>query len=427
MASFAQVAGVDALRLANMIISSARNATTHKKNCEQLAEHVEIISNLLEKLKSTDLVNLPATKEPLDYLEEALRKALDLVESCKEKSCLFMLAMGWSFVYQFRQVQAEIDRYLRLVPLISLVHEFRMQNIKEGLQAIEEDQRDYTLDEDDVEAQNVILKPDRSKKDANILEKSLSRRYPDLGFQEALQEEKEKLHIELQRSRTNNDPNQCRVIEHLIEVTENVVNDIPAKKVTKLLVNEPTYVVSGCITNAKSSTGSLKPEDEGQSDWQVDLFDCCNEPCLSLKTCIYPCGTFSSIANVVSKGKTSRERAIDDLMAYTIFCGCCCYTCCVRRKIRQLFNIEKQLTNICYGQGGSCDDFLTHLMCCCCAMVQEWRELEVRGFEGKRSMIFGTLMMNPIPCRLPGKKDDSSTLPVYDAVIPEQYAALYKF
>lgn len=49
------------------------------------------------------------------------------------------------------------------------------------------------------------------------------------------------------------------------------------------------------------------------------------------------------------------------------------------KKIRHLFDIE----------GGSCDDFLTHFMCCCCAMVQEWRELEVRGFEGcpERKMI----------------------------------------
>lgn len=129
MASFAQVSGVDALGLANMIVSSAQNATTHRKNCEQLAEHVKMIGNLLEKLKSTDLMSLPSTKEPLDCLEEALRKAFDLVESCKEKSCLYMLAMGWSVVYQFRQVQDEIDRYLRLVPLISLVHEFRMQVI----------------------------------------------------------------------------------------------------------------------------------------------------------------------------------------------------------------------------------------------------------------------------------------------------------
>ena len=123
-----------------------------------------------------------------------------------------------------------------------------MQNIKEGWQAIQEDQRDYTLDEDDLEAQSVILKPDRSKKDANMLEKSLSRRYPDLGFQEALQEEKEKLQIQLQRSRLSKEPNQCRVIEHLIEVTENVVNDVLAKKVTKLVVNEPSYVVAGYVS-----------------------------------------------------------------------------------------------------------------------------------------------------------------------------------
>ncbi|KAJ8769468.1 hypothetical protein K2173_002958 [Erythroxylum novogranatense] len=367
----AETCGVQAVGLANMIISSARNASIHQSNCQQLAEHVKIVSSLLEKLKETDLMRLPATKEPLEGLEEALRKALDLVQSCKDKSYLYMLATGWSVVYQFRQVQDEIDRYLKLVPLISLVHEFRMQDIKEGLQAVEEDHREYSLDED-VEAQNVVLKPDRTKKDANILEKSLSSRYPDLQFHEALQEEKGKLQIELQRSRTKNDPDQCRVIEHLIDITDNVVNTLPGKKVTKLLVNEPTFVVSGYITNAKSSHEDLNPEDKCQSEWRVDLFDCCQEPCLSLKTCIYPCGTFSWIANAVSKGKISRERAISDLMAHSIFLGCCCYTCCIRRKIRELNNI----------QGGLCDDFLTHLMCCCCAMVQEWRELQVRGFEG---------------------------------------------
>ncbi|KAG7993301.1 hypothetical protein I3843_02G172000 [Carya illinoinensis] len=370
MASFPQASAagaLEALNLANMIIimSSAQNATTHRTNCEQLSEHVRLIGNLLEKLKSTDLTKLPATKEPLDGLEEALRKALRLVESCRDKSCLYMLAMGWNVVYQFRQVQDEIDHFLRLVPLISLVHEFRMQ-------AIEEDQREYTLEEVDVEAQNVILKPNRTKKDADILEKSLSRRYPELDFDEALQEEKDKLNIELLCSRTNNDADQCRVIEHLIDVTENVVNDLPGKKMKKLLVNEPTYVISGYISNAKSS---YEDPDLKQSEWQADLFACSRDPCLSLKTCVYPCGTFSWIANKVSQGKISRERAINDLMAYSLFCGCCCYTCCMRKKLREHFNIE----------AGVCDDFLTHLMCCCCALVQEWRELEIRGFDGRCS------------------------------------------
>ncbi|KAJ7959607.1 Protein MID1-COMPLEMENTING ACTIVITY 1 [Quillaja saponaria] len=238
MASFAQSSGVDALSLTNMIILTARNARTHRKNCGQLAENLRIIENLLEKLKSTDLMKLPATKEPLDGLEEALRKALDLVESCKDKSYLYMLAMGWNVVYQFRQLQAEIDRYLKLVPLISLVHEFRMQNLKDGLEAIDGEQREYTLDVEEMEAQRVILNTDRTKKDVAVLEKSLSRTYPDLEFQDALQEEKDKLNVELQRSRTNNDPDQCRVIEHLTDVTDNVVNLLHNKKVKKLVGNE---------------------------------------------------------------------------------------------------------------------------------------------------------------------------------------------
>lgn len=37
---------------------------------------------------------------------------------------------------------------------------------------------------------------------------------------------------------------------------------------------------------------------------------------------------------------TARERACNDLIAYSLFCCCCCYTCSVRRKLRKLFNIE---------------------------------------------------------------------------------------
>lgn len=113
------------------------------------------------------------------------------------------------------------------------------------MEAVEKDQRDYSLDEEDVEAQNVVLKRDRTKKDADVLEKSLSRKYPDMDFHEALQEEKEKLNIELQRSRTNSNSNQCRVIEHLIDVTDNVVNVLPEKNVHKLVASEPTYSISG--------------------------------------------------------------------------------------------------------------------------------------------------------------------------------------
>ncbi|KAM1141613.1 hypothetical protein FF1_041490 [Malus domestica] len=373
---FAEAPGLDAVGLTSTIVSTAQSARTHRHNCQQLAEHVRMVGNLLEKMKSTDLMKLPCTKEPLDGLEKALVKALLLVQGCRDNSCLYMFALGWSVVYQFRQVQAEIDHYVGLLvrPLVSLLQEFRLQNLKEGLEAIEEDQRLYTLDEQDMEVHGVVLKPDRTTKDADILERALSRKYPNMAFDEALQEEKEKLNIELQRAITINDPDQCRVIEHLIHVAENVVSGVlPGKKVEKLLVNEPSYVVSGCITNANSNyTGpGFQLENEGRGEWQAELFGCCSEPCLSLKTCIYPCGTFSWIANVVSKGKLSREQAASNLVAYSLFGGCCCYTCWMRRKLREFFNIE----------GSCCDDLLTHLMCCCCALVQERRELELRNFE----------------------------------------------
>ncbi|XP_070681003.1 cell number regulator 13-like isoform X3 [Malus domestica] len=287
---FAEAPGLDAVGLTSTIVSTAQSARTHRHNCQQLAEHVRMVGNLLEKMKSTDLMKLPCTKEPLDGLEKALVKALLLVQGCRDNSCLYMFALGWSVVYQFRQVQAEIDHYVGLLvrPLVSLLQEFRLQNLKEGLEAIEEDQRLYTLDEQDMEVHGVVLKPDRTTKDADILERALSRKYPNMAFDEALQEEKEKLNIELQRAITINDPDQCRVIEHLIHVAENVVSGVlPGKKVEKLLVNEPSYVVSGYVVfeglrvHQPITSPGFQLENEGRGEWQAELFGCCSEPCLS--------------------------------------------------------------------------------------------------------------------------------------------------
>ncbi|KAF8036864.1 hypothetical protein BT93_C2552 [Corymbia citriodora subsp. variegata] len=360
----------DALALTSAIPSSARDALAHRRNCQQLAEHAELVQALLEKVDGTDLARVPAIQEGLRELEGALREALELVESCRGKSCLYMVATGWNAVYEFRRVEAEIDRRVKIPTLTSLVHEFRMEHLKQALRAIEDDHRDYTLDELDVEAQKAMLKPDRTGRDADVLEKFLYRAYPDLQFDEALQEEREKLHAELQWSQSRNEMKQCRVIEHLIGVAKNVSNALPSKRVAKLLAIEPAFVISGYISNVKSITESF--QDQGQDDWRADLFGCCMEPCLSFKTCLYPCGMFGKIANAVSRGEISREAAINNVFAFSLVGGCCCYTCCTRRRLRELFNI----------QGSLCDDFLTHLMCCCCALVQEWQELELRGFEG---------------------------------------------
>ena len=45
-------------------------------------------------------------------------------------------------------------------------------------------------------------------------------------------------------------------------------------------------------------------------------------------------------------------------------------------------------------QGGMFDDFLSHFMCCCCALVQEWREVEIRGIQGKTKLyVLGPILI----------------------------------
>lgn len=123
----AQLAGVDAVRLIGLIAKAAVTARMHKTNCRQFATHIKLVGNLLEQLKISELRKYSETREPLEQLEDALRRAYLLVLSCHEKSYLYLLAMGWNIVYQFRRAQNEIDQYLKIVPLITLVDNARIR------------------------------------------------------------------------------------------------------------------------------------------------------------------------------------------------------------------------------------------------------------------------------------------------------------
>ncbi|TXG50092.1 hypothetical protein EZV62_025967 [Acer yangbiense] len=147
-------------------------------------------------------------------------------------------------------VKIEIDRFLRLVPLISLVHEFRMQNL--GMSS--------THEQDQVSCKGIIVVSGifflAFLSSMEVRQVALSRQIivlnGDCGG------EKEKLNIELQRSRTNKDVKQCQLIEHLIDVTENVVNELPGKNLKKLVVNEPAYVILGVANVLLLNFGGLR-------------------------------------------------------------------------------------------------------------------------------------------------------------------------
>lgn len=405
MANIAQLTGLDAVRLISMIVKAATTARMHKRNCRRFAQHLRLIGGLLEQLRVSELKKYPETREPLEQLEDALRRAYVLVNSCQDRSYLYLLAMGWNIVYQFRKAQNEIDNYLRLVPLITLVDNAR---IRERIEYIERDQCEYSFDEEDKEVQDALLNPDPSTNPTIVLKKTLSCSYPNLPFNEALQKESEKLQVELQRSQSSMDMGQCEVIQHLLGVTKTVASSIPEKSTnakvpektdsnyTKFNEDSAKTYDDDCPKKQKDACNaprSSSPISYGHDlvssrgsqgdEWHADLLGCCSEPSLCLRTFFFPCGTFSRIASIAKNRPMSSAEACNDIMAYSLILSCCCYTCCVRRKLRQKLNIA----------GGCCDDFLSHVMCCCCALVQEWREVEIRGAYGGKTEI------TPPPCQ----------------------------
>lgn len=393
IANIAQLAGLDAVKLIGMIVKAANTARMHKQNCRQFARHLKLIGNLLESLKISEMKRYPETREPLEQLEDALRRSYILVNSCQDRSYFYLLAMGWNIVYQFRKAQSEIDRYLKIIPLITLVDNAR---VRERVEMIERDQHEYTLDEEDRKVQDVILKRGQSQHDAAVLKKTLSCSYPNVPIDEAIRKENQKLHLELQHSQANYDVGQCEVIQHLLEITEVVAaTSLPDKSsFEKELKVEQVYTDANSENDLSYSKNSGKPapsrntssvsstrellSSKGSPDkWHSDLLGCCSEPLLCIKTMFFPCGTLSRIASVAANRHISAAETCNDLMAYSLILSCCCYTCCIRRKLRKVLNIK----------GGLFDDFLSHLMCCCCALVQEWREVKIHEVQGDQKTV----------------------------------------
>ncbi|KAL1542883.1 protein MID1-COMPLEMENTING ACTIVITY 1-like [Salvia divinorum] len=383
-ANIIQLTGLNGVALVGLIVKAANRARMHKKNCKEFAQHVKLIGNLLEQLKISELKRYPETREPLEQLEDALRRAYLLVNSCQERSYLYLMAMGWNIVYQFRRAQEEIDRYLRIIPLIALLDNTR---VKERIEEIQMDQREYTLDEDDRRVQVAI-----SENDMVVLKKSISCSYPNLPFDKALQKEHEKLEAELHHSQSNMDVSHCHVIERLLEVTETaaVAEKTSSHKVSEMSASDQEHLAEDddddsrkYDTSKSSREAALSSGDNiistkvptWQDEWHADLLGCCSEPSLCVKTFVCPCDTISKIASVATNEDISSADACNEMMAYSLILSCCCYTCCLRRKLRRTLNIR----------GGWFDDCLSHFMCCCCALVQEWREVEIRGAKKTRT------------------------------------------
>ncbi|XP_048539004.1 putative cysteine-rich receptor-like protein kinase 20 [Triticum urartu] len=117
----AQLVGVDALGLVSMVVQAALAARRHRDACVRLAQHVELVGGLLRELELAELMRREATRRPLEQLRGALRRCYELVTACQDCGYLRRLLLGARMADELRAAQHEIDMFIRLIPLISLV------------------------------------------------------------------------------------------------------------------------------------------------------------------------------------------------------------------------------------------------------------------------------------------------------------------
>ncbi|PON63384.1 PLAC8 motif-containing protein [Trema orientale] len=125
----------------------------------------------------------------------------------------------------------------------------------------------------------------------------------------------------------------------------------------------PTPCLSGVQFQAAASrTGN---------SWTTRLSHCFDDPANCLVTCFCPCITFGQIAEIVNRGSTTcvENAVLYGLVSMTGFA--CLYSCMYRSRLRVQYDLEEQ----------PCADCLVHFCCETCALCQEYRELNNRGFD----------------------------------------------
>ncbi|KAI3411405.1 uncharacterized protein J3R85_018037 [Psidium guajava] len=106
--------------------------------------------------------------------------------------------------------------------------------------------------------------------------------------------------------------------------------------------------------------------------WRTGLFDCMDDPTNAAITFFFPCLTFGQVAEIIDKGTTT--CAMGALMYGLIgaFIGMpCIYSCTYRSKLRNKFGLVES----------PAPDWIVHCLCEPCALCQEYRELNRRGWD----------------------------------------------
>ncbi|KAI3466957.1 hypothetical protein Pfo_023620 [Paulownia fortunei] len=120
------------------------------------------------------------------------------------------------------------------------------------------------------------------------------------------------------------------------------------------------------------SPSALQVQSGVPGPWSTGLCDCFSDVSNCCITCWCPCITFGQIAEIVDRGSTScgASGALYALIAYITGCACI-YSCFYRSRMRRQYMLPED----------PCADCLVHFCCESCALCQEYRELQHRGFD----------------------------------------------
>ncbi|KAL6595687.1 hypothetical protein ACP70R_004030 [Stipagrostis hirtigluma subsp. patula] len=119
VATVAQLTGVDACGLVSMILEAVRTVRRNKEECNLLARRVAMIGDLLQMVRSWDMMQNSVIRKSLHGLDDTLREAYGLITSCRDSSNMYSFFMGRKQAEQFRDMHKKIDGYLKLYPIIS--------------------------------------------------------------------------------------------------------------------------------------------------------------------------------------------------------------------------------------------------------------------------------------------------------------------
>ncbi|KAK8970252.1 Protein PLANT CADMIUM RESISTANCE 8 [Platanthera guangdongensis] len=106
--------------------------------------------------------------------------------------------------------------------------------------------------------------------------------------------------------------------------------------------------------------------------WSTGLYDCHLNQTNAIMTAFFPCVTFGQIAEILDEGGTSCTLgSFMYILMVPALLTCWIMGSNYRKKLRSRYNLVEAPS----------EDRTLHLFCSCCALCQEFRELQYRGID----------------------------------------------